>query len=49
MRRRNELPAVGQMAPDFDLPDQHGKQHRLGDYKNRAVVLWFYPKDFTKG
>lgn len=42
-------PQVGQPAPDFRLPDQAGKMHRLSDYRGRTVVLAFYPKDFTAG
>lgn len=40
---------VGNEAPDFALPDQVGKTHRLSDYKGRRVVLYFYPKDDTSG
>lgn len=38
-----------QQAPDFSLPDQDGKQHRLQDYTGRWLVLYFYPKDDTPG
>ena len=31
------------------LPDQHGKLHRLADYKGRHTVVYFYPKDLTPG
>ena len=40
---------VGQTAPEFALPDQSGKIHRLSDYRGKVVVLAFYPKDFTAG
>jgi len=40
---------VGTAAPDFTLPDQNGKPHRLSDYRGRKVVLYFYPKDNTSG
>ena len=40
---------VGTKAPDFELPDQNGKIHKLSDYKGRKVVLYFYPKDNTPG
>jgi peroxiredoxin Q/BCP len=36
-------------APDFSLPDQHGNNHQLSDYKGKWVVLYFYPKDMTPG
>ena len=38
---------VGVKAPDFELPDQNGKIHRLSDYAGKKVVLYFYPKDNT--
>lgn len=36
-------------APDFELEDETGKLHTLADYKNKWVVLYFYPKDDTPG
>ena len=38
---------VGIKAPDFELPDQNGKTHRLSDYTGKKVILYFYPKDNT--
>ena len=38
-----------QAAPDFVLPATGGGNIRLGDYKGRGVVLYFYPKDSTPG
>lgn len=43
------LPEIGSAAPDFQLPDQHGKLHALSDYAGRWLVLYFYPKDDTPG
>ncbi|MGN1282023.1 MAG: peroxiredoxin [Succinivibrio sp.] len=40
---------TGTVAPDFTLPDQDGKLHKLSDYKGKKVVLYFYPKDNTSG
>jgi peroxiredoxin Q/BCP len=40
---------VGQPAPEFELPDQDGQLHSLEDYRDRWVVLYFYPKDDTPG
>lgn len=35
--------ATGDMAPDFTLPDQHGRQHALSAQRGkRPVVLVFY-------
>ena len=39
----------GSAAPDFELPDQNGQTHRLGDYAGRWLVLYFYPRDDTPG
>jgi peroxiredoxin Q/BCP len=41
---------VGDNAPDFTLPSQSGEQVRL-QYRlgARVVVLYFYPKDNTRG
>ncbi|MGD8452239.1 MAG: thioredoxin-dependent thiol peroxidase [Phycisphaerae bacterium] len=41
--------AVGQPAPDFELPDEQGRQRALRDYRGRKVVLYFYPRDNTPG
>lgn len=43
------LPAVGQPAPAFTLPDTRGTRHQLADYRGRWVVLYFYPKADTPG
>ncbi|HXX32740.1 MAG TPA: thioredoxin-dependent thiol peroxidase [Myxococcaceae bacterium] len=40
---------VGKKAPAFTLPDQDGKPVKLSDFKGKAVVLYFYPKDDTPG
>ncbi|MEO1203555.1 MAG: peroxiredoxin [Pseudomonadota bacterium] len=42
-------PVVGQPAPEFELSDQNGQLHSLEDYRDRWVVLYFYPKDETPG
>src|SRR2546426_9629767 len=41
---------AGDLAPDFELPDQTGRPVRLRDLLGQqAVVLYFYPKDGTPG
>lgn len=40
---------IGTKAPDFALPDQDGKIHKLSDYRGKKVILYFYPKDNTPG
>ncbi len=36
-------------APAFTLNDANGGSHSLKDYKNKWVVLYFYPADDTPG
>lgn len=41
---------VGDKAPDFSLPDQSGTLVKLSDFLGRKIiVLYFYPKDFSRG
>ncbi|MBV9228536.1 MAG: peroxiredoxin [Chloroflexi bacterium] len=41
---------VGDLAPDFSLPDKSGAAARLSDLLGKkAIVLYFYPKDNTPG
>ena len=40
---------VGSKAPAFTLVSDSGKKVKLSDFKGRAVVLYFYPKDDTPG
>ncbi|HXW19302.1 MAG TPA: peroxiredoxin [Roseiarcus sp.] len=40
--------AVGDKAPDFDLPTGEGHRVRLSALKGTKVVLYFYPKDDTE-
>lgn len=45
----SEQITVGTPAPEFELFDQTGQLHSLEDYRDRWVVLYFYPKDGTPG
>jgi peroxiredoxin Q/BCP len=40
---------VGDKAPDFSLPADGGGKVALKNFKGKAVVLYFYPKDDTSG
>jgi thioredoxin-dependent peroxiredoxin len=40
---------IGDLAPDFNLPDESGELVSLDSYRGRQVVLYFYPKDDTSG
>ncbi len=41
--------AIGDLAPDFTLPDHDGRPVALADFRGRTVILYFYPKDDTSG
>jgi thioredoxin-dependent peroxiredoxin len=41
-----KTPAVGETAPDFELPGSDGTFH-LADHRGERVVLLFYPGDET--
>lgn len=50
VRRGNGRIGVGDEAPDFELPSQSGERVRLRDLLGeKAVVLYFYPRDDTPG
>lgn len=39
---------IGDIAPDFCLPDPQGELVSLKDFRGKAtVVLFFYPRDYT--
>lgn len=40
---------AGKPAPEFDLQDENGINHKLSEYRGRPVILYFYPKDDTPG
>ena len=39
---------IGDMAPEFNLPDPQGQMVSLAEFRGKAsVVLFFYPRDYT--
>lgn len=40
---------VGQLAPDFALPDANGRTVRLSELRGGPVIVYFYPAAFTPG
>ncbi len=40
---------VGDLAPDFTLPNQDGCPVTLSSFRGQKVVIYFYPKDDTPG
>jgi len=45
----NPVPDVGDEAPGFCLPNQDGEDVCLDSFGGSWVVLYFYPRDNTKG
>ncbi|MBS1229748.1 MAG: alkyl hydroperoxide reductase/Thiol specific antioxidant/Mal allergen [Proteobacteria bacterium] len=45
----DDVPAVGSLAPAFDLSDQGGRDVSLDSLRGKWVVLYFYPKNDTPG
>ena len=41
--------APGDLAPDFTLTDQDGRQFTLSELRGSRVVLYFYPEAMTPG
>ena len=41
--------ALNLIVPEFSAPMTGGQTFTLFDYKNKTVVLYFYPKDNTPG
>ncbi|MCP9472062.1 MAG: thioredoxin-dependent thiol peroxidase [Nitrospira sp.] len=41
--------AVGDQAPELEIPDQDGRIVTLHGLRGKHVVLYFYPKDDTPG
>jgi len=39
----------GMKAPDFILPDSRGNEVTLSNFRKKNIILYFYPKDKTKG
>ncbi len=37
------------LAPDFCLPGHDGQEYCLSHFRNKYVILYFYPKDNTPG
>jgi peroxiredoxin Q/BCP len=41
--------STGDVAPEFSLLDQDGKNVSLAQFLGRKVIVYFYPKDDTPG
>ncbi|MBO7174502.1 MAG: redoxin domain-containing protein, partial [Spirochaetaceae bacterium] len=38
---------VGDMVPEFSLPNQDGTMISPAEFKGKKMVIYFYPKDNT--
>ena len=43
------MPAVGELAPDFEVETDTGATLRLSDLRGQRVILYFYPQADTPG
>ena len=43
------MPAIGDSAPDFELPNQDGQPVKLSSFRGKKVILFAYPKAGTSG
>ena len=48
MAKKQRIPGVGEIAPDFVLKDQNGKDFTLLELKGRRVLLSFHPLAWTE-
>lgn len=43
------MPAIGELAPDFELLNQENQPIKLSDYRGKKVILFAFPQAFTMG
>jgi len=43
------MPAIGELAPDFELPNQDGQPIKLSDLRGKKVILFAFPRADTPG
>lgn len=43
------MPQIGDIAPDFELPNQDGKLVKLSDFHGKKVVIFVFPKADSVG
>jgi peroxiredoxin Q/BCP len=43
------MPQEGDLAPDFRLPANDGREVTLSSLRGKIVALYFFPKSLTPG
>ena len=49
MAQEDKKLSVGDVAPEFSLPDQNGNVRTLKEFSGKWLLIYFYPKDNTPG
>lgn len=47
VQQANSMPRIGDLAPDFEVETTHGTKKLSTDYKDKWVILFSHPADFT--
>jgi len=42
-----KTPVVGEPAPDFEIPDQEGRLRARREFRDKWLVLYFFPRADT--
>jgi len=45
MTQEDKKLSVGDVAPEFSLPDQNGNVRTLKEFSGKWLLIYFYPKD----
>ena len=40
---------IGDKAPNFNIPNHNNDMVSLSDFKNKKIIIWFFPKANTPG
>ena len=46
---KRNLPAAGEEAPGFALPDASGRMRSLAEFRGKWLALYFFPRADTPG
>ena len=40
---------IGDKAPNFNIPNHNNDMVSLSNFKNKKIIIWFFPKANTPG